>query len=165
MFSNKHFVVMVLAIITLPQIICAVNEYVWGTFNPATISLTNISKQSDVREGSSTITLTISGADPEAVITADNTTAAQLSNGTDTLVTEYKLTFDGDGTSGSGGTSMTEYVAYDTFLSDGLHIQQAGGDTNVQVTLHVQASNRPNEVSDAGDYTATQTITVTWDGL
>jgi hypothetical protein len=165
-FSKRHFVSAVLAIIALPQILCAVDEYIWGSFNPATISLTNISKQSDIREGSAVITLTISGDDPEAIITADNTAAAQLSNGTDTLITEYKLTFDGDGSSSSGGVSMDEYVSYDSFLSPGgLAIKYAAGDNTVQVTLHVQASNRPNNVADKGNYKATQVLTVTWDGL
>lgn len=156
---------MALAILILPQIICAVNEYQWQSASFPVINLDPISSQTDYSEGSATLTLIISGDDPDAVITADNTAAAQLSNGTDTLITEYKLTFDGDGVSDSGATDMDNYVSYDSFLSSGLTIQYASGDNSTQVTLHVKASNRPDNVSDAGSYTATQTITVTWDGL
>jgi hypothetical protein len=166
-FSKRHFVSAILAIIALPQILCALNEYQWqsGSFSP--ITLANISHQSDISTGSATLTLIISGDDAEAVITADNTAAAQLSNGTDTLVTEYSIGFDGDGTAISGGASMAEdeYESYDSFLSGGVNIKYVPGDNNVRVTLRVRASNRPNNVADKGTYTATQTLTVTWDGL
>jgi hypothetical protein len=163
---SKNLVLVMLAITTLPTIICVVNAFEWRSADFADIALTNISSQTDVRTGSAMLILDFNGVnDGQALITADNTTASQLHSTTDTLVTEYMLTFDGDGTSSSGGTSMTDYVSYDSFLSGGLHIQRAGSDTTVEVTLHVKARNRPDEVSDTGDYTATQTITVTWDGL
>lgn len=164
-FSNKHFVAVILAVIALPQMLCALNEYQWQSGSFSQITLENISHQSDVKTGSSTLVLNISGGDTEAVITADNTAAAQLSNGTDTLVTEYKLTFDGDGTAKSGGVSMNDYVSYDAFLSGGLGIKYVPGDYDVEVTLFVRASNRPDNVADSGNYIATQTITVAWDGL
>ncbi len=164
--SFKHLVIMMLAIITLPQIICADNEYQWRSASFDTISLTSITQQSDEQTGSSMLILDISGADTEAVITADNSTDAQLHNSTDTLVTKYKLKLDGDGSSKSGGTpTETEWFTYDTFLSGGLNIKYVPGDADVQVTLYVRASNRPGEVADSGNYTARQTITVTWDGL
>jgi hypothetical protein len=167
-FTSKHIVLMTAAIILLPEIICALNEFEYQPANFNQITLANISSQSEVREGSFSITILINDTDDNAVITADNSETARLTNGTDTLVTEYKLTLDGDGTAHtnkSGGTSMTEYAAYDSFLTGGLNIQRIAGDNDIVVTLSVRASNRPGNACDAGTYTATQTLTVAWDGL
>ncbi|MEN6386802.1 MAG: hypothetical protein ABFD79_16605 [Phycisphaerales bacterium] len=161
---NKHFILAFFALIALPQVICAVNEFAWRT-DFAPIVLTNISQKSDVQEGSSTITLDVSGFDDEAIITANNEAGSVLTNGTDTLITEYKLTFDGDGTSKSGGNSMENYVSAGSFLDPGMNIKYVPGDQEVEVKLHVRASNRADGVSDSGNYTATQTLTITWDGL
>ncbi len=162
----RHFVISVLAVAILPISICAENEFLWvaETFGP--IELENISSQSDLKEGSASITLILTGEVVDAVLTADNSSTAQLHNASDTLVTEYKVTFDGDGVNGTGGTSMDNYVPYNDFLSgSGLDIKYKEGDTEVEVTLHVRASNRPDDVSDSGVYTATQTLTVSWGGL
>jgi len=159
---------MTFAIITLPDVLCALNEFQFQPDNFSQITLENISNVSDVKEGSASITLLINGTDNNAVITADNSETARLTNGTDTLVTEYKLTLDGDGTANtnkSGGTSMSEYASYDSFLSDGLNIQRVASDDDISVTLYVRASNRAANASDSGTYSATQTLTIAWDGL
>ena len=170
--TGRHIVFATLALTILPTVICALNEYQWGTVTNIDIDTQDghITSQGDVRVGTTTITLNISGDDPEAIITADNSTAAQLTDtdggATDTLVTKYNLKFDGDGSSKSGGTSMEDdvYVDYDTFLSGGVNIQYVNGDYDVQVTLSVKVSNRADNVSDSGVYSATQTLTVAWDG-
>ncbi|HBG25499.1 MAG: hypothetical protein A2Y10_14560 [Planctomycetes bacterium GWF2_41_51] len=168
----SHLVYAILAVTILPITICAENEYAWrsATFPNIDIDTQDpdgpINSQSSVRNGSAMLILDVSGFDADAVLTADNSAAAQLHSATDTLITEYKVTFDGDGVNGTGGTSMENYVPYNDFLSGGgLNIQYKEGDTEVEVTLHVQASNRNDNVADSGIYTATQTLTITWDGL
>jgi len=168
---NRHIVLSALAIILLPMAICAENGYQWGTVTDIDIDTQDghITKQSDIRVGSTAITMSISGADTEAIITADNSSAAQLKDtdggATDTLVTEYKLEFDGNGSSESGGTN-TEYATYDTFLSGGgVEVKYSNNDYDVVVTIYVRVSNRSDNVADAGVYSATQTLTVMWDGI
>jgi hypothetical protein len=161
--------VFILAIVITPAIISADGYYWPSNFGP--ITLENISSQSDVREGSSTIELNITTTDENAIITADNSTTAQLKDtdgaAKDTLVTEYKLTFDGDGTgTKSGAADMQNYVEYNNFLlSEGIEVKYVPGDPTIGVTLWVRASNRAHNVADSGNYTATQTLTITWDGL
>jgi len=129
--------------------------------NFSDINLSNITSQSDEPNDYSTTTLYTNG---DVDITADNTTTAQLSSATDTLVTEYKLEYDGDGASATGGSTV-DWTAYNSFLSptasDVTHYE---GDGNVDVTLWAKAKNPAGEVADAGSYTATQTLTAAWDG-
>jgi biopolymer transport protein ExbD len=132
----------------------------------AQIELPNISSQSQTPQSSATVTLYLSG---NAQITADDTTAAQLSCATDTLVTEYKLTFDSAGGTtgvGTGGDGGTEWQSYDTFLKTGTEgdVTYVADDNDVQVTLWVKASNNADEVADSDTYNATQTLTISWVG-
>jgi len=129
-----------------------------SSFDP--IALPSITSKNQVSEGSSSAILLISG---DVVISAENSAEAQLSFATDTLITEYKLTFDGDGQSATGGTD-TNYETYDTFLKPAKPVYYVTDDDYVKVTLHVKASNYANDLPDAGTYTATQTLTVVWVG-
>ncbi len=132
----------------------------WNGNFPA-INLANITSRSSVVEGNSTATLTLTG---DAEISADNTIAAQLTeSGGDTLVTEYKLTFDGNGSSDTGGDEVG-YTSYESFLTTAAYVTHVPTDDEVDVTLYVRASNDPNNVADAGSYTATQTLTASWVG-
>ena len=124
------------------------------------IVLPAISNQSDLSENSAVATLYTSG---DAEISADNSGAAQLSFGVDDLVTEYKLAFDGDGASATGGTP-TSYEAYDSFLTTAAAVTHVADDNEAEITLYVRASNPAGEVADAGAYIATQTLTVHWTG-
>jgi len=131
----------------------------WGSnFGP--IVLPNITSKSLPSEGSSSANLSIDG---DVEISADNSTAAQLSSAGDTLITEYRLTFDGDGSSKTGRTD-TDYETYDSFLTPAVRVTYITDDNDVVVTLHVKASNYANDLADAGTYTATQTLTVRWAG-
>jgi hypothetical protein len=96
-------------------------------------------------------------------ISADHSTEAQLSSAGDTLVTEYRLTFDGDGSSKTGRTD-TDYKTYDIFLTPAADVTYVADDNDVVVTLHVKASNYANDLANAGTYTAKQTLTVHWVG-
>ena len=80
-----------------------------------------------------------------------------------TLVTEYRLTFDGDGSSATGGSTV-DWTSYDSFLSPAAGITYIADDNDVEVTLYVRASNQANQLADAGTYTATQTLTAHWVG-
>jgi len=97
-------------------------------------------------------------------ISADNTTAAQLENegaSTDTLVTRYQLEYDGDGSSATGGTDISSWTDYSTFLSPASAVTHVDGDGVVVITLSAQASSG-GQVRDAGSYRATQTLTAAW---
>jgi hypothetical protein len=139
--------------------VATIGEWV-GNFS--TIALADITAQNSAPTGSQTATLYTNG---DLDITADNTTAAQLvktGDPTQTLTTSYMLTDDGDGIAATGGTDETEYTEYDTFLSGGYAITHVPGDGVVEITLNAKAENPSGEVADAGDYTATQTLTATW---
>ena len=97
-------------------------------------------------------------------ISADNTTAAQLENegaSTDTLVTKYQLEYDGDGSSATGGTDISTWTDYSTFLSPASAVTHVDGDGIVVVTLWAEASSG-GQVRDPGSYRATQTLTAAW---
>ena len=107
-------------------------------------------------------------------ISANNTASgpAELTDGTDILVTKYKISTDGDGdpATGATGTAVSNsnsdvWTEYDSFLATALQLTHFNTDGSVELTLEVEASNDPTghkEVADSGDYTATQTITATW---
>ena len=131
--------------------------------NFSTIALLPITAQSSAPTGSQTATLYTTG---NASITADNVgTEAQLKkigDANQTLVTSYMLTDDGDGVTTTGGTDQGSYTGYATFLSSAYAITHVAGDGEVEITLNARAANYPGDVADAGDYTATQTLTATW---
>ncbi|MGB8225447.1 MAG: hypothetical protein WCE45_01075, partial [Sedimentisphaerales bacterium] len=174
---NRYVVSVVLALTFLSTVICdAEKAYKWRSDFPnidldAQSEYAPIARHADAPEGSATVIFDILDVNvTEAVITADHiTTNPQLHRTTgsppyDTLVTEYKLSFDGDGSTKTGPTpgavaasSSDVYKTYDTFLSQSLVITYANGDTDAQVTLYVRASNNADEVADSGDYEATQT--------
>ena len=129
-----------------------------SNFGP--IALPNIASREQISEGSSSANLSING---DVEISADNSAAAQLSSAGDTLVTEYKLTFDGRPPSKTGAPDTT-YQTYDQFLTTPVYITHKRHENDVVVTLHVRASNYANDVADAGTYSATQTLTVHWVG-
>lgn len=135
-------------------------DYMYWDSNFSPITLQNIQTRYQVREDSSSTTLFTTG---DMEISADNTAAAQLSYGSDTLVTEYKLTFDGDGSSATGGP-MVDFTSYDSFLSSVVSVTYVPDDNDVEVTLFVRASNYIGQLANAGTYTATQTLTAVWVG-
>ncbi len=145
---------------SLSQMLIADDTLSWsGNFSSTDIA-TQISTQATSVTASETITLQTTG---DAVLTADNTSSAQLSCATDTLKTEYKLVYDGDGSSNTGGSDV-DWVIYSSFISGGSNITHVGTDDFVDVTLWIRASNYANDLADADTYNATQTITATWAG-
>jgi len=141
------------------SITCTVAEIMeWeGNFPP--IDLGTISSQGDSKTGSASAVLYTNG---DVTITADNSSAAELSAaGGDTLHTEYKLSYDGDGVTATGGSTV-DWTTYNTFLQSGSSVTHVAGDGAVQVTLEVRASNASGTLADSGNYSATQTLTAAW---
>jgi len=136
-------------------------DFMYWESNFASIVLPNITTQSGGQSGGSSITLFTSG---DAEISADNTDATRLTEpGGDSLYTEYKLEFDGDGASKTGGPTV-DFTSYDSFLNSPVPVTYVPDDNDVEVTLSVRASNYPGQLANAGEYTATQTLTVHWVG-
>lgn len=136
-----------------------VNTMMEWAGNFSDISLTAIANQTDAPEGSQTQTLY---TNCNLEISADNTAAAQLTSTSDSLTTKYQLTYDGDGSSATGGSGETSWTDYSTFLSSPSAVTHVDTDGAVQVTLYVQATNPAGRVPDAGSYTAIQTLTAAW---
>ncbi len=131
----------------------------WAAASFDTIAIANITNQGDTPSASESLVL-YTNCDLD--ITADNTATAQLTKTTDTLVTEYKLEYDGDGGTATGGATVN-WTEYDTFLSGaGSAVTHVTLDGAVNVTLSARASNAAGTLADAGDYTATQTLTATF---
>jgi len=128
-------------------------------FDPITLS--NITAQNGVSEGEAQVRLFTSG---DAEISADNTDTARLTEaGGDSLYTEYKIKFDGNGISKTGGLTVS-YTSYGSFLITPAYVTHIPDDNDVKVTLSVKASNYTGQLANAGTYTATQTLTVHWVG-
>jgi hypothetical protein len=147
----------------LSAAVCPALDPNWTKTDFDSITLSNISSQNQTSVGNSTITIY---TEVNIHIIADNTAASQLTHQRgeakeDTLVTEYRLTFDGDGSSATGAAD-TGYVQYNSFLSEPVTVTHFGSDNYVDVTLWVRAGNRTGNVANRGIYNATQTLTITW---
>ena len=142
---------------------CAISANVseimeWGGAFPA-INLASITTQSQQVMGTATTTLYTNG---NVDITADNTTSSRLtSSGGATLVTEYSLSYSGDGVVATGGSTVP-YATYDVFLSSPSLVTHVTGSGAVVLTLGVRASNQTGNVAEATSYSSTQTLTATW---
>ena len=143
-----------------------VNQIIEWAGNFAPISLTTIVAQGDTPFDSETQTLYVNC---NIEISANNTATSQLSSVTDTLVTKYMLTDDGDGSGSTGATGPAEtasdiatWTEYDIFFVFFLAVTHVDTDGAVDITLSVQASNLAGEMADAGAYSATQTLTAAW---
>jgi len=132
--------------------------------NFATIAIPAITDQATKRSNFSSLVLYTNG---NVHITADLTTEpndAQLTHdgpSVDTLVTEYKLEYDGDGNPDTGGTNV-DWTDWTTFLGTGSTVTHVTLDGAVAVTLFARASNADGTLADAGNYHAHQTLTASW---
>jgi hypothetical protein len=156
-----RIIVVMLILLCFPLLMGA--DFMDWRGNFSTITLQNIGSRGQVCQGSSQLTLDTSG---NAEISADNTDTARLTKaGGANLDTKYKLEFDGNGVSQTGGSTV-DFTSYDSFLDPSHHatVTHILGDDAVQVTLYVRASNYTGQLADAGLYKATQTLTVHWVG-
>ena len=163
------------------DISCTVVDIVeWSNDSFSAINLGNLTADKTQVEGSASLVLY---TNKDVQIVADNSDAAQLSNDSvHTLVTQYKLQYDGAGTDQTGGRT-TGWTDYDHFLINGSQVTHAPGDGAVEVILSVRAfkNTASAAVSMAkvgrsaghtpasatceifcGDYSARQTLTVCW---
>ncbi|MFC1677930.1 hypothetical protein ACFL3G_12830 [Planctomycetota bacterium] len=136
--------------------------------NFTAISLTAINAYSDTPEDNEAQTIY---TNCNFNLDADQTAAAQLEVAatSDTLITNYKLTEDGDGVATTGATDADcttsgtgGYLLYSAFLDTVLPITHVDNDGAVVITLYVQATNPSGEMADQGSYTAIQTLTAVW---
>lgn len=141
------------------NITCTVGDIMeWEAASFSAIDLGTITSVGEQKTGSSSLDLYTNG---DVSITADNTATAQIASGGNTLTTEYSLSYDGDGTSDTGGSDVS-YAAYDTFLGSGSTVTHVAGDGAATVTLGVRATAPAADAPDSGSYSATQTLTAAW---
>ncbi len=141
-------------------------EWEGGAF--PNINLTTITAHADSPEGQSNYTL---WTNCNVTIAADTlTNDARLTDGTDTIRTEYQLSTDGDGDPATGAdaaaiaaSNSDEWTIHNLFLATPLLITHYNTDGGVEITLYVKAVQEADEVPDSGDYTAQQTLTAAWD--
>jgi hypothetical protein len=157
---KRQFVLTILILASSASLF-AVDEMYWQT-KSRSVTFANISQRDSYEEKQFTFSRIITTGDCE--IGADNSSAACLSFNGNQLTTRYKLSFDGNGTTKTGGDTVN-FTAYDTFLSTRAQIRHVTGDDEVQVTLGISVATPAHNVPDAGTYTATQTLTVYWRGL
>ena len=98
-------------------------------------------------------------ANCDVELAADNSIASRLTGpGGDFLLTEYALSVNGG--------QASPFTSCDSFLSPPVVFDYNGGDfgpwMQLEVSLHVRASNPPGEAANAGEYRATQTLTAHW---
>ncbi|MCK4373797.1 MAG: hypothetical protein KAX19_00670 [Candidatus Brocadiae bacterium] len=123
------------------------------------IDLGTMTGQTDVLPGSAALVLYTNG---DLVISADNTAAAELSEGGgDVLYTEYSLAYDGNGVGATGGSSVA-WTVHGSFLNSASSVTHIAGYGAVQVTLGARASNAAGTLADSGNYSAIQTLTASW---
>ena len=157
--SNQVFAVPPPAAATC-RISCTVaNIAEWADAGFQDIHLAELTPGSSEVSGSSSLRLYTNS---DVKITADNSAAAQLSkDASHKLATEYKLEYDASGTNGTGGATVV-WSDYDSFLREGSIVTHAGGDGAVEIILSVRVSKDKWAADDAGQYTATQTLTACW---
>jgi hypothetical protein len=110
-----------------------------------------ISAVGQVRTGSINVAV-----DHDTTCTLSISGSPTLTKGSATLTTAYKLTGPGWVTNQDG-----TWVDATTFLTHTYGITNAGPVTTT-LTLEVQATPPPNRAPDAGVYSATVVLTVTW---
>jgi hypothetical protein len=141
------------------KITCTVSEIVeWSQTSFPDIDLGKLTVQNKQAAGETELTLYTNG---DVTIIADNSNSAELSSGSHTLQTEYKLKFDGSGIGQTGGRP-TEWRLFDTFLKEGADIIHSHTDGAVEVILSVKASIKEIRPENSGQYNAIQTLTVYW---
>ena len=154
-----HIIAVILILICLPLLMGADFMYWESDFGP--IVLPNLTTREGESEGEAEVNLFTTG---DVEISADNTDTARLTkSGGGSLYTAYKLKFDGDGVSETGGSTVS-FTSYDSFLITPVYVTYVPDDNDVKVTLSVNAKNYNDQLADAGIYTATQTLTVSWVG-
>lgn len=141
------------------KITCTVAEIVeWSELSFPEIDLGVLTARNKQATSDAALTLYTNG---DVTIIADNSNSAELSFGPHTLLTEYKLKFDGSGIEQTGG-KPTEWCSFNTFLKEGASIVHIPTDGAVEIILSVKASIEKICPENSGQYNAIQTLTVCW---
>ena len=141
------------------KISCTVANIVeWSEPSFPGIDLGSLTAKNKHAIGETILTLYTNG---DVTITADNSNTAELSFGPHTLLTRYKLKYDGFAAKQTG-SRPTAWCSFDTFLNKGTNIVHIPADGAVEVTLSVRASIKKIRPENSGRYNATQTLTVCW---
>lgn len=141
------------------RISCTVANIIeWSEPSFPEINLGSLTDKKKQASGETVLTLYTNG---DVVITADNSEAAELSFGSYTLLTKYKLKYGGSGLTQTGGRP-TEWCSFDTFIVEGTDIAHVPTSGAVEVILSVRAAIEKISPENTGQYKATQTLTVCW---
>lgn len=141
------------------KISCTVANIVeWSETSFPEINLGSLTAKNKLAIGETTLTLYTNG---NVIITADNSSTAELSFGSHTLSTKYKLRYDGFGINQTGNRP-TAWRSFDTFLNKGADIIHIPADGAVEVILSVRASIIKVRPENSGRYKALQTLTACW---
>lgn len=141
------------------KISCTVANIVeWSEISFPGIDLGSLTAKNKQAIGETALTLYTNG---DVTITADNSNTAELSFGPHTLLTKYKLKYDGSGIEQTGG-SPTAWRPFDTFLKEGTDIVHIPTDGAVEVILSVRTSIENICPENSGQYNAIQTLTACW---
>ena len=142
------------------DISCTVVDIVeWSNDSFSAINLGNLTAEKSEVEGSASLVLY---TNRDVQIIADNSDATRLSkDSVHTLVTQYKLQYDGAGTDQTGGRT-TGWTDYDHFLINDSQVTHVPGDGAVEVILSVRALKNTASAAAPGYYGARQTLTVCW---
>ena len=141
------------------KISCTVADIIeWSETSFPEIDLGSLTVKNKLAIGETTLTLYTNG---DVTIRADNSNNSELSFGPYTLLTKYKLKYDGSGIEQTGGRP-TAWCSFDTFLAEGTDIVHISTSGAVEVILSVRASIKKITPENSGQYKATQTLTACW---
>ena len=141
------------------KISCTVANIVeWSESSFPGIDLGSLTVKNKQAIGETTLTLYTNG---DVTITADNSNTTELSFGPHTLLTKYKLRYDGSGVKQTGGRPTT-WCSFDTFLKESTDIVHIPTDGAVEIILSVKASIENIYRENSGQYNAIQTLTACW---
>lgn len=171
---KRNFLVLILALFSMQSLVlaghspvtatcdisCTVEDIVeWASNSFSAINLGKLTTQKTEVQGSASLVLY---TNKDVQILADNSEAAQLSKDSmHTLITQYKLEYDGGGADQTGGRTAG-WSDYDYFLVNGSQVIHAPCDGAVEVILSVRAFRNTAHAAESGRYTARQTLTVCW---
>jgi len=134
----------------------AAGTYGWAQPEYSVTIATHLAHVNDAQSGSSVLTLNHDGGATIQASASASGSEALKSASSDTLITSYKLT----GTA-LGGTADGDWVPSATFISPQKSYSVQGTGPS-EITIWVRAQAAPARANDAGPYTGSVTLTVTW---
>jgi len=130
----------------------------WSETQFSDIDLGELTADNKQAVGEAALTLYTNG---DVTITADNSSAAELSFDSHVLMTKYKLRYNRLRIKQTADDSAVWYL-FDAFLKGGADIIHTPSDGAVEVILSVRASIEEATPQNSGQYIAVQTLTACW---